>query len=104
MEAKLPLNAALGRGLASHADIFSGARISSSSAKNVCVAGYSRINAGGVLPYISRIGMCAPSGSVFAPFWSENRDTVGPFWSGNGYGVLGTFGSVYEHICRFNSK
>ena len=45
MEAKFPLNAALG--LASHADIFSGARISSSSDKNVCVAGYSRINAGG---------------------------------------------------------
>ena len=43
MEAKLPFNAALG--LASHADVFSGARISSSSPKNVCVAGYSRINA-----------------------------------------------------------
>ena len=27
----------------------------------------------------------APSGRVFAPFWSENRYTLYPFWSGIGY-------------------
>ena len=38
---------------------------------------------GGVLPYISHIGMCRPSGSphplprsVFAPFWSEHGYTL----------------------------
>ena len=30
-------------------------------------------NTGGVLPYISYIGMCCPKGMNFGPFWSENR-------------------------------
>ena len=41
---------------------------------------------GGVLPYISYIGMCAPSGRVFAPFWAENGYTLCPLWSGIRYG------------------
>ena len=40
---------------------------------------------GGGLPYISYIG-AAPSGRVFASFWSENEYTLYPFWSGIGYG------------------
>ena len=43
---------------------------------------------GGVLPYISFIGSAAPSGRVFAPFWSENGYTLCPFRSGIAYGQL----------------
>ena len=39
----------------------------------------------------------------FAPFWSENGHTLGPFWSGIGYGFRGNYG-VSEPIDRFNSK
>ena len=46
-----------------------------------------------VLPYISYIGMLRPIGRVFGPFWSEN-----------GYGFGGNYGTVYERIYRFNSK
>ena len=47
-----------------------------------------------VLPYISYIGMYRQSGRVFAPFWSENENTLCPFWSGIGYGFRGNYGSV----------
>ena len=53
---------------------------------------------GGVLPYVSYIGMCSPIGSVFAPFWSENRYTLCPFWSGIGYGFRGKYGSVWRYL------
>ena len=39
----------------------------------------------------------------FAPFWSENGHTLGPFWSGIGYGFRGNY-RVSEPIDRFNSK
>ena len=34
----------------------------------------------------SRLVCAAPTGRVFAPFWSENGNTLCPFWSGFGYG------------------
>ena len=52
---------------------------------------------GGVLFYISHIGMCSPikeSSMVFAPFGSENECRLYPFWSGIGYGFRGNYGSV----------
>ena len=46
----------------------------------------------GVLPYINHIGVCvAPSGRVFAPFWSGNGHTPYPFWSGIGYDFQGNY-------------
>ena len=43
---------------------------------------------GGVLPYISHIGICGPIGYGFcADFFDfENEYTLCPFWSGIGYG------------------
>ena len=59
---------------------------------------------GGRLSYISYIEVCAaPSGRVFAPFWSENGYTLCSFSSGIGYGFRENLG-VYERIYRFNSK
>ena len=43
---------------------------------------------GGILPYISCIGSVALSGRVFAPFSSENRYTLWPYWPGIAYGQL----------------
>ena len=34
----------------------------------------------------SRLVCADPTGRVFAPFWSENGNTLCPFWSGFGYG------------------
>ena len=36
---------------------------------------------GGVLPYLSYIGMCRPKGMVFEPFWTENGYRFRPLWS-----------------------
>ena len=59
---------------------------------------------GEILSYISHIEVCAaPSGRVFAPFWSENAYTLCSFSSGIGYGFRENLG-VYERIYRFNSK
>ena len=41
-----------------------------------------------VLPYISYRYVAPPSGRVFAPFWSENGNTLCPFCSGIGNGFL----------------
>ena len=49
---------------------------------------------GGVLPYISHIGMCPPKGRVFAPFWSEKGYRFYSLWSEIGYGFQGNYGSV----------
>ena len=48
---------------------------------------------GGVLPYISHIGMYCPKGRVFGPFWSEN--TL-PILVWNRVWVLRNYGSVHE--------
>ena len=53
---------------------------------------------GGLLPFISYIGMCRHEGRVFAPFWSENG-----FGLESGMVFEGTTGQ-YERIYRFNSK
>ena len=62
---------------------------------------------GGVLPYISYIGMAASMGRVFAPFWSEH---FAHFGLESGMVFEGTTG-VYERIlvsipngCRENEK
>ena len=58
---------------------------------------------GGVLLYISYIGMCRHIGYSFwrfAPFWSENGYRLCSFWSGIGYGLR----RKYELIYRFNSR
>ena len=52
---------------------------------------------GGGLPYISLIGT-APKGMVFAPFCSENRYRLYPFWSGVGHGFRGNHGSVWRYL------
>ena len=57
-----------------------------------CVPGYPR----GVLPYISY--STAPSGGVFARFWSENGYTLCPFWSGIGHGFWGNYGMVWTSL------
>ena len=46
----------------------------------------------------SRLVCAAPSGRVFAPFWSENGNTLCPFWSGFGYGFWGATRSVWTHL------
>ena len=57
-----------------------------------------------ITPLVSHIGMYPPpNGRVFAPFCSENRYRLYPFWSGVGYGFRATT-EVYEGIYRFNSK
>ena len=33
---------------------------------------------GGILPYVSHIGMCRPKGHSFAPFWAEKGYTGCP--------------------------
>ena len=43
---------------------------------------------GGVLPYVSHIGM------VFVSFQSENGYRLCPFWSGISYGFRGNYASV----------
>ena len=48
---------------------------------------------GGVLPYISHIGMCRPKRWGFAPFWS-----------GIGYGFRGNYGSVWTYLSFQLSK
>ena len=53
---------------------------------------------GGVLPYISHVGMCRPTGRVFAPFWSKNRYRFCPFWFRIGYGFRGNCGSVWLYL------
>ena len=40
----------------------------------------------------------APSGSLFAPFWSANGYTLRPFWSGMGYGFWGNYGSEWTYL------
>ena len=67
------------------------------------VVGQRGAYAAGVLPYISYIGMCRPSGRVFAPFWSENGYSFAHFGLESGLVFEGTTG-VYERIYRFNSK
>ena len=42
----------------------------------------SAIQARGVLPYTSHIGMSTPKGRVFAPLWSENGYRLSSIWSG----------------------
>ena len=46
----------------------------------------------------------APSGRVFAPFWSENGYILCPFWSEIGYGFLGQLRECMNVIYSFNSK
>ena len=48
---------------------------------------------GGGTPLTSHIGT-APKRTVFAPFCSENRYRLYPFWSGVGHGFRGNYGSV----------
>ena len=60
----------------------------------------SRDWSGGVLPYISHIGMCRPIGCGLCAFWSENGYTLCPFWSRIVYGFRGNYG-VYERIASF---
>ena len=53
---------------------------------------------GGVLPYISHIGVCsAPKGMVFAPFWSENVYTL-PILVWNRYRFQGNYGSLRKYL------
>ena len=52
-----------------------------------------RTRGGGVLPYISHIGMYCPKGRVFGPFWSEN--TL-PILVWNRVWFLRNYGSVHE--------
>ena len=54
------------------------------------------IHSGGVLFYISHIGMCSPikEYGFFALFGSENECRLYLFWSGIGYGFRGNYGSV----------
>ena len=47
---------------------------------------------------IRRIGMCAPKGRVFAPFWSENGYRLCPFWLGIRYGLQGNYRSVLTNL------
>ena len=56
---------------------------------------------GGVLPYISHIGMCCSKRYGSALFWSVIRCRLCPLWSGVGYGFSRKL-SVYEHIYCFN--
>ena len=59
---------------------------------------FHRLVQGGGTRY-KAIEVCAtPSGSDFAPFWSENGYSLCPFWSGIGYGFLGNFGSVWTYL------
>ena len=62
---------------------------------------------GGVLPYISHIGVCsAPKGMVFAPFWSENGYTL-PILVWNRYRFQGNYGSLRKYLsfqCQMNKK
>ena len=53
---------------------------------------------GGVLPYISHIGMCRTKGKVFAPFLSENGYTLYSFWFGFGYGFRRNFRPVGTYL------
>ena len=46
---------------------------------------------GGVFPYIGHIGMCRPYRIGFLHRFGH---TLGPFWSGIGYGFQGNYGSV----------
>ena len=51
----------------------------------------------GLLPYVTRIGMCHPKGYAFVPFWSEKGYRLSPFWSRISVVFKGTT-AVHEHI------
>ena len=51
---------------------------------------------GGLLLYISLLGMYRPKGYSFAPFRSET-DTDCLFWSGIGFGFPGKYGSLLTY-------
>ena len=53
---------------------------------------------GGVVPYISYIGICRPKGMVFEPFWSENGVDFDHYGLKSGMVVKGTTGA-YKRIC-----
>ena len=66
-----------------------------------------RVGGGGVLPYISHMGMCRPKGHGVAPFWSQNRYRLCSFWSGIGYGLqdeLGECTNVFIVSFQMNKK
>ena len=58
---------------------------------------------GACTPLYKHRESAAPTGRVFAPFWSENGYRFCPLWSDSGMGFKGTTG-VYEPIYCFNSK
>ena len=49
---------------------------------------------GGILPYITHIGMFRPKWYGYGLFRSVNEYTLCPFWSGIGYGFRENYGSV----------
>ena len=56
---------------------------------------YLRPGGGGGIPlYRPYRYVLPPSDRVFAPVWSENGYTLGPFWSGIGYDFQGNYWSV----------
>ena len=58
---------------------------------------------GGLLSFISQIGMCRPQGYGFWAFFSEKVYTLCPFGLESGMVFEGTTGAN-EHIYRFRSK
>ena len=53
---------------------------------------------GGILPYITHIGMFRPKWYGYGLFRSLNEYTLCPFWSGIGYGFRENYGSVRTYL------